>query len=108
MTTQQAIFDAMKVRRENVIAWFESGGEPVGVNVSDIALITPNGDEAVALKMMSGNDVILDGQGKLAVNGNSTHRVFFVPTNVTAELRRLTVSGGATNFPEAASGTTEC
>ena len=44
------------------------------------------------------NDVILDGQGKLAVNGNSTHRVFFVPTNVTAELRRLTVSGGATNF----------
>jgi len=44
------------------------------------------------------NDVILDGQGRLAINGNRAHRVFFVPASVTAELRRLTVSGGATNF----------
>jgi len=44
------------------------------------------------------NDVILDGQGNLEVNGNRTHRVFTVLANVTAELRRLTVSGGAQSY----------
>jgi len=44
------------------------------------------------------NDVILDGQDELEVNGNGKLRVFTVPANVTVELRRLTVSGGATNF----------
>jgi hypothetical protein len=44
------------------------------------------------------NGVILDGQGNLEVNGNRKLRVFTVLANVTVELRRLTVSGGATNF----------
>jgi hypothetical protein len=41
------------------------------------------------------NDVILDGEGKLTVDGNQTHRVFFVSADVIAELRGMTVTGGA-------------
>jgi hypothetical protein len=47
------------------------------------------------------NDVILDGEGKLTVDGGGehadsldNHRVFFVTEGVTAELRRFTVTGG--------------
>jgi hypothetical protein len=40
------------------------------------------------------NDVILDGEGNLTVDGNEAHRVFSVPENVTAELQRLTVTKG--------------
>jgi len=40
------------------------------------------------------NDVILDGEGKLRVDGDDTHRVFSVPAGVTAELRGVTVLRG--------------
>ena len=40
------------------------------------------------------NDVILDGQGKLTVDGNEEHRVFFVDQGVTAELTGFTVTRG--------------
>jgi hypothetical protein len=39
------------------------------------------------------NDVILDGEGNLTVDGDEDHRVFSV-REVTAELRGFTVSGG--------------
>ena len=39
------------------------------------------------------NDVILDGEGKLIVDGNGMHRVFNVGI-VETELRRVTVTGG--------------
>ena len=39
------------------------------------------------------NNVILDGEGNLTVDGNSSHRVFLVQ-DVAAELRGFTVSGG--------------
>jgi hypothetical protein len=42
------------------------------------------------------NDVILDGEGKLTVDGNCEHRVFSVPETVTAELRDFVITGGAT------------
>jgi hypothetical protein len=43
------------------------------------------------------NNVILDGEGKLRVDGNCDHRVFSVPEgeDVTAELSGLTVTRGA-------------
>jgi hypothetical protein len=41
-------------------------------------------------------DVILDGGSELEVNGDDEHRVFSVPLNVTAELRGLRITGGAT------------
>ena len=40
------------------------------------------------------NDVILDGQGNLTVDGNLGARVFVVPSGVTAELRGVTVTRG--------------
>lgn len=40
------------------------------------------------------NNVILDGEGNLTVDGNGSHRVFSVPDDVTAELRRFTVTNG--------------
>ncbi|MBW1757223.1 MAG: hypothetical protein JRJ80_13760 [Deltaproteobacteria bacterium] len=42
------------------------------------------------------NDVILDGEGKLTVDGNCEHRVFSVPEMVTVELRDFVITGGAT------------
>jgi predicted outer membrane repeat protein len=41
------------------------------------------------------NDVILDGEGNLTVDGNGDHRVFSVVSGVTAELREVTVMRGA-------------
>jgi hypothetical protein len=40
------------------------------------------------------NDVILDGEGNLTVDGDDDHRVFSVAEGVTAELRGLTVTRG--------------
>jgi len=40
------------------------------------------------------NDVILDGQAKLTVDGNEEHRVFFVHEGVAAELIGFTVTRG--------------
>jgi len=40
------------------------------------------------------NDVILDGEGNLVVDGNLDHRVFSVQEDVRAELRRFQVTGG--------------
>jgi hypothetical protein len=40
------------------------------------------------------NDVVLDGEGNLAVDGNSSHLVFAVAEGVTAELRDFVVTNG--------------
>ena len=40
------------------------------------------------------NDVILDGEGSLTVDGNERHRVFRVAEGITAELRGFTVTKG--------------
>ncbi|MBW2380638.1 MAG: right-handed parallel beta-helix repeat-containing protein [Deltaproteobacteria bacterium] len=39
-------------------------------------------------------DVILDGDGKLTIDGNCDHRVLSVSSEATVELRRLALSGG--------------
>jgi hypothetical protein len=41
------------------------------------------------------NDVILDGEGNLTIDANQMHRVFSVVSDTTAELRGMTVTGGA-------------
>jgi len=41
------------------------------------------------------NSVILDGEGKLTVDGNTGHRVFSVAAGVAATLMNVTVTGGA-------------
>ena len=40
------------------------------------------------------NDVILDGEGNVTVDGDNDHRVLSVPEGVSAELRGLTVTRG--------------
>jgi hypothetical protein len=40
------------------------------------------------------NDVTLDGEGRLTVDAQGSHRVFSVARDVTAELRGITVTGG--------------
>jgi predicted outer membrane repeat protein len=51
------------------------------------------------------DDVILDGEGKLSVDGQAHHRVLVVRQGATAELRGLTVTGGAAwEFPEGEGG----
>jgi len=44
------------------------------------------------------NSVILDGEGKLTVDGNCAHGVFSVPGGVTAELRGFVVNHGDGGF----------
>ena len=41
------------------------------------------------------NDVILDGEGKLSVDGDGDHNVFLVTEGATAELRGFVVTNGA-------------
>ncbi len=41
------------------------------------------------------NDVILDGEGELTVDGNAGHRVWQVAVGITAELRGVGVTSGA-------------
>jgi hypothetical protein len=45
------------------------------------------------------NDVVLDGQGNLTVDGNASHRVFLVARDTTAELRGVAITRGKTEFP---------
>ncbi len=40
------------------------------------------------------NDVVLDGEGNLSVDGNEDHRVFFVNEGVTAGLSAVTIARG--------------
>jgi predicted outer membrane repeat protein len=40
------------------------------------------------------NDVTLDGEGNLTVDGNDTHPVFSAATGITAELRGMAITGG--------------
>ena len=44
------------------------------------------------------NDVILDGEGNLTVDGDEDHRVFSVPEGVVAELRGFLVTRGTSGF----------
>jgi len=55
-----------------------------------------------AAEIVIDNDVILDGEGNLTVDGSATHRVFSVAAYITVELRGVTVTGGAT--PERGGG----
>ena len=53
---------------------------------------------ATAAEIVIDNDVILDGEGNLTVQGSQDptgyHRVFSIPTGVTVELVGMTITGG--------------
>jgi len=50
---------------------------------------------ATVAEIIIDNNVILDGEGNLAVDGDEDHRVFSVSKGVTAELRGFLVTGAA-------------
>ena len=50
------------------------------------------------------NDVILDGENGLTVDGDEEHRVFSIAEGVAAELRGFTVTGGTVIWPDAEGG----
>ena len=59
-----------------------------------------NGPTTVAIEegqIIIDNDVVLDGLGNLEVDGMGVTRVFMIEEGMSAELRRLGVTGGNTN-----------
>jgi hypothetical protein len=79
--TEQGIRDAIAV-----------GGGPHTFDCDDATTIVT--EEEIVLD----NDVILDGQGNLTVDGNDQHRLFSVPQGVTAQLLGMTVTRGAPKY----------
>ncbi len=76
--TEQGILDAIAF-----------GGGPNTFDCNGQTTVTTGSEIAID------NDVILDGAGELTVSGGSLmHRVFSVALETTAELRRITVTGG--------------
>jgi hypothetical protein len=73
-------------------AAIEGGGYyPYRFNCDGPTTVTTNAEIEID------NDVILDGEGNLTVDGNDAHRVFSVASGVTAELQGMTVTRGAAN-----------
>ena len=76
--TEQGIRDAVA-----------QGGGPNGIACDGPQTVTTEAE------ILIDNDVILEGFGNLTVDGNETHRVFSIGTDITAELRRLSVTRGS-------------
>jgi len=66
-----------------------TGGGPYTFSCAGPTIVTTTAEIVID------NDVILDGEGNLTVDGNESHRVFYVAESVTAELRGFTVTRGA-------------
>ena len=75
--TEQGILDAI-----------DAGGGPHTFSCEGETTVTTSAE------IVMDTDVTLDGGGKLTVDGGGTHRVFYVGSGVTAELRQMTVSRG--------------
>lgn len=49
---------------------------------------------ATLAEIIIDNDVVLEGEGDLTIDGDNDHRVFSVPPEITTELRGLHIRGG--------------
>ena len=67
------------------------GGGPHTFDCAGLTTVT------TAAEIVIDNDVVLDGLGDLTIDGDDTHRVFFIPADTTVELRRLAVTGARLN-----------
>ena len=87
--TEQGIVDA--IAEGGVPHFFACDGPTTVVTVEEIVI---------------DNDVVLDGEGELTVDGNEDHRVFSVESGVEAELRGVEVTRGVAGFvaPDAGDG----
>ncbi len=77
--TEQGILDAIA-----------AGGGPHTFDCNGPTVVTTQAEIVID------NDVILDGEGDLTVDGDLKHRVFSVPAGITTELRGLEVTRGNT------------
>jgi hypothetical protein len=73
---------------QGILEAVAAGGGPHGFGCDGPTVVT------TMAEIIIDNDVILDGRGNLSVDGNDDHIVFSVPINITAALRRFTVTGG--------------
>ena len=55
-------------------------------------------------EVMVDNDVVLDGEGLLTLDGNSDHRLLSVAPGITAEILGFTVTNGVTQTPNGFGG----
>jgi len=75
--TEQGILDAIA-----------AGGGPHTFDCDGPTTVVTEGE------IIIDNDVVLDGEGNLTIDGNDDHRVVWVEAGVTVELNGMTVSGG--------------
>jgi len=75
--TEQGLLDAVA-----------QGGGPYGFSCDGPQTVT------TSMELILAADVILDGLGKLMVDGGGQHRLFSVRDGATVELRRLALTGG--------------
>jgi len=71
-----------------ILAAIAEGGGPFTFDCSGPTTVVTQAEIVID------NDVILDGEGNLTVDGNEDHRVFSVPEGVTAELQGFTIKRG--------------
>ena len=67
-----------------------TGGGPYAFSCDGLTTVKTSAEIVVD------NDVILDGEGKLKLDGNQAHRVLSVAAGTTAVIRGITFTGGAT------------
>jgi len=73
---------------QGIRAAIATGGGPYTFSCDGPTIVTTKAEIVID------NDVILDGENNLTVDGNDDHRVFSVPEGVTAELRGFTITAG--------------
>ncbi len=86
----EPVESAFPCTEEGIRQAVTAGGGPYGFLCDGAQTVT------TAAEIVIDTDVILDGLGILTVDADGQHRPLSVLENVTAELRRLTVTGGST------------
>lgn len=65
------------------------GGGPYGFSCDGAQTVTTEADILIT------DDVVLDGLGRMTIDGNDAHRLFTIAEGATVELRRLVITRGA-------------
>ena len=85
----EPVESALPCTEEGIRQAVETGGGPYGFLCEGPQTVTTQAEIVID------SDVVLDGLGNLTVDAGGQHRPFSVLENVTAELRRIAVTGGA-------------
>ncbi len=91
LAPHSAAADTFPCSEAGVLAAIAAGGGPHTFDCAGPTTVTTTTTIAVD------NDVILDGENNLILDGNETHRVLTVTVGVTAELWNLTITRGSSS-----------